>query len=110
MLTPELEVQAARTRLMEDGEKEGYRPKETKQGKRKRRGTERKREMQQGLGGVDECVSPIVFSRFPPSNKSFKRGIRKKIKAKQRRGEQRVSQRTVQHCSKQFSTIIREEE
>lgn len=31
------------------------------------------REMQQRSGGVDECVSPIVFTQFHPSNKSFKR-------------------------------------
>lgn len=41
--------------------------------------------MQQRSGSVDECVSPIVFTQFHPSNKSFKRGIREKVKAKQRR-------------------------
>ncbi len=55
-----------------------------KAGKEKRE-AERERAMQQRSGGVDECVSPIVFTQFHPSNKSFKRGIREKVKAKQRR-------------------------
>lgn len=42
--------------------------------------------MQQRSGGVYVCVSPIVFTQFYPSDKSFKRGIREKAKAKHGRG------------------------
>lgn len=42
--------------------------------------------MRQRSRGVDECVSPIVFTQFHPSNKSFKRGIREKGKSKAEEG------------------------
>lgn len=72
--------------MREDGEKERNREKVAiKQGKRKRRGGQSEKERcSGGQGCVDECVSPIVFTKCHPSNKSFKRGIRRKVKAKQR--------------------------
>lgn len=51
-------------------------------------GKGRKGETQQRSRGVDECVSPIMFTQFHPSNKSFKTGIREKVKAKHRRDAQ----------------------
>lgn len=57
MLTPELEVQAVGKRLMEDGEKERWRQKETKQGN----GTGENQEEEGVRGGEDECVNPIGF-------------------------------------------------
>lgn len=85
MLTPELGVQAVRTRLMKDGE-EGQRPTETKQGNREEKRHGEKERAAAGVRDVDECVSPIVFSWFPPSNKSFKRGIKKKSRGEMSRG------------------------
>lgn len=75
MLTPELEVQAVGKRLMEDGEKERWRQKETKQGN----GTGENHE-EEGVRGVKMSVSILSVSPF----KSFRRE-RKKLKAKQSR-------------------------
>lgn len=60
---------------------------ETKQGKGMARGE--KERCGRGHAVLDECVSPIMFTQFHPSNKSFKTGIREKVKAKHRRDAER---------------------
>lgn len=78
-------MQAGRTTTRQDGEKEG----EDRDKAGKGDGKGREGEMRQRSRGVDECVSPIMFTQFHPSNKSFKTGIREKVKAKHRRDAER---------------------
>lgn len=99
---------AGRKKESEGGREDEEKEREDRDGAGEEKGRGR---MQQRSGGVDECVSPIVFTQFHPSNKSFKRGIREKVKAKQSKGEtQRASRHAVQHCSKWFPTVIRHRE
>lgn len=75
-------MQAERKRVREGGREDEEKEREDRDGAGEEKGRGR---MQQRSGGVDECVGPIVFTQFHPSNKSFKREIREKVKAKQRR-------------------------